>query len=102
MNTQQKNIDMGSVNWIGLWTLYLREVRRFLKVYTQTLAAPIVTTLLFLAIFVLALGGATRTVGDVPFTVFLAPGLIVMAIAQNDYLTVDLSLNYCVDSFFEV
>ena len=50
---------MGAVNWVGLWTLYLREVRRFLKVYTQTLAAPIVTTLLFLAVFVLALGGAT-------------------------------------------
>ena len=92
MNTQRRIIKMGAVNWIGLWTLYLREVRRFLKVYTQTLAAPIVTTLLFLAIFVLALGGATRTVGDIPFTVFLAPGLIVMAIAQNAFANTSSSI----------
>jgi ABC-2 type transport system permease protein len=83
---------MGAVNWVGLWTLYLREVRRFLKVYTQTLAAPIVTTLLFLAVFVLALGGATRTVGDTPFTEFLAPGLIVMAIAQNAFANTSSSI----------
>ncbi len=58
---------MGAVNWIGLWTLYLREVRRFMKVYTQTLMAPVVTTLLFLAIFSLALGGNTRVVAGVAF-----------------------------------
>ena len=83
---------MGAVNWIGLWTLYLREVRRFLKVYTQTLAAPVVTTLLFLSIFVLALGGATRTVAGIPFTEFLAPGLIVMAIAQNAFANTSSSI----------
>ena len=33
---------MGAVNWIGLGTLYMREVRRFMKVYTQTLVAPVV------------------------------------------------------------
>ncbi|NQV83007.1 MAG: ABC transporter permease [Rhodospirillales bacterium] len=83
---------MGAVNWVGLWTLYLREVRRFLKVFTQTLAAPVVTTLLFLAVFVLALGGATRIVGDIPFTEFLAPGLIVMAIAQNAFANTSSSI----------
>ena len=83
---------MGAINWVGLWTLYQREVRRFLKVYTQTLAAPVVTTLLFLAIFVLALGGAARTIGDVPFTEFLAPGLIVMAIAQNAFANTSSSI----------
>ena len=92
MNDRKRVIVMGAVNWVGLWTLYLREVQRFLKVYTQTLAAPIVTTLLFLAIFVLALDGANRTVGDVPFTVFLAPGLIVMAIAQNAFANTSSSI----------
>ena len=38
-------------NWIGLWSLYKREVRRFMKVFTQTLLAPMVTTLLFLSVF---------------------------------------------------
>lgn len=83
---------MGAVNWIGLWTLYLREVRRFVKVYTQTLMAPVVTTLLFLAIFALAIGGAVREVGGVPFLEFLAPGLIVMAIAQNAFANTSSSI----------
>ena len=43
-------------NWLGLWTLYWREVRRFIKVYNQTIVAPVVTSLLFLAVFALALG----------------------------------------------
>ena len=56
--------DIGTVNWIGLWTLYQREVYRFLKVYTQTIAAPVVTTLLFYAVFALALGGVVRMAGE--------------------------------------
>ena len=72
----------GAVNWYGLWTLYLKEVWRFLKVPAQTLVAPAATTLLFLAVFALALGGVTRVVGGVPFLEFLAPGLIMMAIIQ--------------------
>ena len=63
----------------------MREVRRFIKVKTQTILAPMVTTLLFLAIFSLALGGRTRMIGDVPLLEFLAPGLIMMAIAQNAF-----------------
>ncbi|NQU60315.1 MAG: ABC transporter permease [Rhodospirillales bacterium] len=92
MSEYPKPRAMGAVNWIGLWTLYLREVRRFLKVYTQTLLAPVITTLLFLAVFALALGGATRSVGGVPFMEFLAPGLIVMAIAQNAFANTSSSI----------
>ncbi|MGB0682611.1 MAG: ABC transporter permease [Magnetovibrionaceae bacterium] len=77
---------------IGLWTLYTREVRRFTKVYTQTLLAPVVTTLLFLAVFTLALGRAVDTVGGVPFIEFLAPGLIMMAIAQNAFANTSSSI----------
>jgi hypothetical protein len=64
----------GRVNWLGLWTLILRETRRFAKVHTQTIAAPVVTTLLFLAVFVLALGGDIAMKGGVSFGEFLAPG----------------------------
>ena len=42
------------VNWIGLWTLYLREVKRFWKVGMQTVLAPVVTTLLYMLVFVVA------------------------------------------------
>ena len=60
--------DYGLVNWRGLWTLYAKEVRRFLNVSTQTVMAPVATSLLFLAIFHLALGGGGRQVAGIAFT----------------------------------
>ena len=79
-------------NTIGVWTLYLREVRRFMKVHIQTVLAPIVTTLLFLAIFALALGRAVHEIGGVPFVEFLVPGLVMMAIAQNAFANTSSSI----------
>lgn len=79
-------------NWIGLWSLYKREVRRFMKVFTQTLLAPMVTTLLFLSVFALALGGVDRQVAGIPFVEFLAPGLVMMAIAQNAFANTSSSV----------
>ena len=73
------------VNWRGMWTLYEREVRRFLGARTETVAAPVVTTLLFLAVFSMALGRSDTLVQGVPYLVFLAPGLTIMAIAQNSF-----------------
>ncbi len=83
---------LGAVNWLGLWTLYVKEVRRFVKVATQTVVAPVVTTLLFLAIFALALGGESRQLGGVPFPEFLAPGLIMMAMVQNAFANTSSSI----------
>ena len=82
----------GGANWLGVWTLYLREVRRLMKVYTQTLLAPVATTLLFLAVFALALGRAVTQVGGVSFMEFLAPGLIMMAMAQNAFANTSSSV----------
>lgn len=76
----------GDFNLRGLWTLYLKEVRRFMKVPAQTLLAPVMTTLIFLAIFSVALAGRGRTeVNGVPFLIFLTPGLVMMAIIQNAF-----------------
>ena len=80
------------LNLIGLWTLYVKEVRRFLKVPGQTLAAPVITTLMFMAIFSLALGRAGREIGGVPFLEFLAPGLVMMAIIQNGFANTSSSV----------
>jgi ABC-2 type transport system permease protein len=82
----------GAMNWRGLWTLYVKEVRRFVKVYTQTLLAPVITSLLFLAIFSLALGRAVEDIAGVPFLVFLTPGLIMMMIAQNGFANTSSSI----------
>ena len=84
--------EIGAINWIGLWTLYRKEVRRFLKVFTQTVAAPVVTTLLFFAVFALALGQVVRTAGAVPFLDFLAPGLVMMSMAQNAFANTSSSV----------
>jgi len=80
------------VNWGGLKTLYIKEVRRFFKVQLQTVWAPAITTLLYLAIFTVALGKAGRTVLGVPFADFIAPGLIVMAMIQNAFANASFSL----------
>jgi len=73
------------VNWIGLRTLYMKEVQRFFKVQTQTIWAPAITTLLFLVIFTVAQGRAGREVLGVNFATFIAPGLIVMGMMQNAF-----------------
>ena len=80
------------VNWGGLKTLYIKEVRRFFKVQMQTVWAPAITTLLYLAIFTVALGRAGRQVLGVPFADFIAPGLIVMAMMQNAFANASFSL----------
>src|SRR3954471_13009963 len=80
------------VNWGGLKTLYIKEVRRFFKVQMQTVWAPAITTLLYLAIFTVALGGSGRTVMGIHFADFIGPGLIVMAMMQDAFPKSSFSL----------
>jgi len=79
------------VNWLGLQTLYMKEVRRFFKVQTQTIWAPAITTLLFLVIFTVAMGRSGRMVLGVNFATFVAPGLIVMGMMQNAFANASFS-----------
>ena len=83
---------IAGINRIGLTALYIKEVRRFLKVQTQTIWGPAVSTLLFLIIFDVALGRGGRTALGVPFSDFIAPGLIVMAMMQNAFANSSFSL----------
>jgi len=83
---------LSGVNWGGLKTLYIKEVRRFFKGQMQTVWAPAITTLLYLAIFTVALGRGGRTVLGIPFADFIAPGLIVMAMIQNAFANASFSL----------
>ncbi len=79
------------VNWEGLKTLYAREVRRFMKVGMQTLAAPVVTALLYMLVFVVAVGGG-REVHGVAYGAFVAPGLVMMQILSNAFANSSSSL----------
>ncbi len=81
-----------NINIIGMQTLYKREVWRFMKVWNQTLTAPVVTTLLFFMIFTVALGRGDIMMGTLPFDLFIAPGLIMMAVVQNAFANTSSSL----------
>ncbi len=82
----------GRVNWLGLRTLILREVTRFLVVWTQTLLAPLVTAGLFILIFSLAIGGQRGDVLGVSFLHFLAPGILTMTVIQNAFANTSSSI----------
>ena len=85
-------VQIGRVNWIGLWTLYCREVKRFVKVAMQTVIAPVITSMLFLMVFTVAVGDRAQLAGDVSFIAFLVPGLAMMAVLQNAFANSSSSL----------
>ena len=92
VRTKPGEASLQGVNWGGLQTLYIKEVRRFFKVQLQTVWGPAVTTMLYLVIFTVAMGREGRTVLGAPFADFLAPGLIVMAMLQNSFANSSFSL----------
>ena len=69
----------------GLIALSGREADRVLKLWTQTIAAPVLASFLFIVVFGLSLGGRIRAIDGVPYDVFIVPGLIAMAMAQAAY-----------------
>ena len=79
------NIRPGHINWIGFWTLYKKEVLRFFIVWIQTLLSPVITSLLFLVVLTLAIGGERGQVLGENFIIFLAPGLIAMQVIQQAF-----------------
>jgi ABC-2 type transport system permease protein len=84
--------DYHGVNWTGAWTLYAKEVKRFWKVGMQTLAAPVLSSLLYLLIFVVAMRGARPAVHGIAYAVFIGPGLIMMAVLNSAFANSSSSL----------
>lgn len=82
----------GRVNWLGVATLAEREMRRFMAVWTQTVAGPLVTAGLFILIFNLAIGPRRGEVMGVPFMSFLAPGILMMTVIQNAFANTSSSI----------
>jgi ABC-2 type transport system permease protein len=75
----------GLINWVGAWTLYKKEVLRFLIVWIQTIFSPLISSLLFLLVLSLAIGADRGDVLGVTFITFLAPGLISMQVIQQSF-----------------
>ncbi|HEX6866023.1 MAG TPA: ABC transporter permease [Caulobacteraceae bacterium] len=84
--------DYAGFNWTGFVTLYLREIRRFWKVGMQTVFAPVITALLYMMVFVVAVGGGRQPVEGVSFGTFVAPGLIMMSVLNNAFANSSSSL----------
>lgn len=71
--------------WVGLRWHCRRECHRVLKVWKQTILAPVVSALLFMIVFGIALGDRISRIGDIDYSIFIVPGLIAMAMAQAAY-----------------
>lgn len=76
----------------GPWTLLKKELLRFWRVAFQTVAAPVITALLYLLIFSHVLEGHVQVYEGVPYTAFLIPGLIMMSVLQNAFANSSSSL----------
>ena len=76
---------MISYNYLCFLTLIKKEVLRFLKVGIQTIIGPAISSLLFLAVFSLALGRSIETINGIDLPYFIAPGLIMMTMLQNSF-----------------
>ncbi len=75
----------GPVNWRGMWSLYRREQLRFLRYGVESIAGPAITSLMFLAIFQLALGDRADPMPGVALAQFLAPGIVMFSLAHSAF-----------------
>ncbi|QIL44921.1 ABC transporter permease [Acidovorax sp. HDW3] len=76
----------------GWQTLFYKEVLRFWKVAFQTVAAPVLTAVLYLLIFSHVLEGSAKVYGSISYTAFLVPGLVMMSVLQNAFANSSSSL----------
>ena len=76
----------------GFRTLLYKEVLRFWKVSFQTVAAPVMTALLYLVVFAYALGDRVRVFEQMSYAQFLVPGLVMMSVLQNAFANSSSSL----------
>jgi len=77
---------------MSFWTLFAKELLRFVKVSVQTVAAPVLTALLYLVIFGQVLEGRMQVFDGVRYTSFLVPGLVMMSVLQNAFANSSSSL----------
>lgn len=80
------------MNWYGCYTLFSREVHRFLNVKMQTIMAPALTAMLYLIVFRYAMGNRSVPGLDIDYFNFLIPGLVMMAMLQNAFANTSSSV----------
>ncbi len=84
----------GCVNWRGLWSLYRRDLVRFFRYGVESIAGPAVSSLLFLAVFDLALGGPGEMVPGASLAQFIAPGIVMFSMAHSAFQSAAVPIVY--------
>ena len=74
---------IAGTNWIGLWTLIIREVGRFFSVYRQTVLPGLISSGLYILVFCFTLEQRIEEINGVPYTLFILPGLLMMNTLMN-------------------
>ncbi|MBF0380065.1 MAG: ABC transporter permease [Magnetococcales bacterium] len=80
------------INWYGCWALFKRESHRFLRVWGQTVGAPLISAMLYFIVFGGALGSKIGQTDGVPYILYLIPGLAAMGMIQHSYQNTSSSL----------
>ncbi|MBE58375.1 MAG: ABC transporter permease, partial [Gammaproteobacteria bacterium] len=82
---------MKEIAWTGYVTIVRTEIRRFMRIKSQTLVPPVITMVLYLYIFGSIIGRKVGTLLDMPYVEFIGPGIIAMALINNAYSNVSSS-----------
>ncbi len=81
-------------NWVGLFTMFRREVQRTLRVVIQTLVAPVVSAALYIFIFGFVIGSRIEDIGGVPFISFVFPGVLMLSIINASFSSASSALYF--------
>jgi ABC-2 type transport system permease protein len=84
--------DAQREQWRGMWTLFVREIRRFWSVSRQTIISPVITTMLYFLVFGYSLGDRLQEIDGITYIDFLVPGLVMLAVINNAYTNAGFSL----------
>jgi len=85
MNKNSKSPDLVRINLVGLRTIVTKEIRRVMRIWVQTIVPPAITMTLYFIIFGSLIGSRIGEMGGVPYTTFIAPGLIMMSVITNSF-----------------
>lgn len=82
------------INWIGLYTMFRREVKRTFRVVTQTLIAPVISAALYIFIFGTVIGTRIDDFAGVPYISFVFPGVLMLSIINASFASASSALYF--------
>ena len=93
-NKTTSELDANHTNWIGLFTMFRREVKRTFRVAIQTLVAPVISAALYIFIFGMVIGSQITEVSGVPYITFVFPGILMLAVINSSFASASSALYF--------